>query len=369
MRLQRTKRRLLRSRPETWDKRNRLTSAGGTTYTYDAENRRISSTANGQTTTYVYSRGARLDRLLAKVNPDGSVTRYVYGAGLLYEETTNASGTVLSTLFYHFDWRGDTVALSDASGNVVARMSYSPYGERTVESGTVDTLFCFNGKWGVMTEPNQLLCMQARFYSPVIRRFLNEDPSGFAGGSNMYAFAGGDPIDLMDPFGLGPVNQNIPWTDNGSGILANGYAAGGQPNITVPFGPDYNHPVSQQLKNGLSNIAQGAGGFVPLLGAGMDGYQAVQGTYTAIKDVYASVSSRQINSNPDPEGLTRPNFNLPKGPDYSRTGKLPERLPEGTSDAVQGALGFTRVGPILDGYQLGQGIIQITTAGPLPNRK
>jgi hypothetical protein len=47
--------------------------------------------------------------------------------------------------------------------------------------------------------------MQARFYSPVFRRFLSEDPAGFAGGINLYAYANGDPVNLMDPFGLGPV--------------------------------------------------------------------------------------------------------------------------------------------------------------------
>lgn len=186
----------------TYDKRNRLTSAGGITYAYDAENRRISSTSGGQTTRYVYSRGGSLDRLLAKINPDGSTTRYVYGTGLLYEETTSASGSASPAVYYHFDWRGDTVALSDPSGNVSARLSYSPYGERTIESGTVTTPFCFNGKWGVITEPNSLLYMQARYYSPVLRRFLNEDPSGFNGGMNAYVFASGDPVDLMDPFGL-----------------------------------------------------------------------------------------------------------------------------------------------------------------------
>jgi len=194
----------------TWDARNRLTSAGGVTYAFDAENRRKSSTLGGQTTRYVFSRGAALDRLLVKVNADGSLTRYIYGVGLLYEVSATTSGTDSSPVYYHFDWRGDTVALSDNSGNVTARLSYSPYGERTIESGTVNTPFCFNGKWGVITEPSGLLSMQARFYSPVLRRFLNEDPSGFAGGLNLYAYCNGNPVDLMDPFGLGPAGVGAP---------------------------------------------------------------------------------------------------------------------------------------------------------------
>jgi hypothetical protein len=45
--------------------------------------------------------------------------------------------------------------------------------------------------------------MRARYYNPYICRFVNADPSGFAGGLNMYAFADGNPISEMDPFGLG----------------------------------------------------------------------------------------------------------------------------------------------------------------------
>jgi RHS repeat-associated protein len=189
----------------TWDVRNRLASAGGTTYVHDAENRRVSSTLSGQTTSYLWNRGTRLDQLLVKTNPDGSVTRYIHGLGLLYEEITPTGSGAVTTSFYHYNWQGSTVALSDAIGNVTARMSYSPYGERTVESGTVTTPFCFNGRFGVMTETGGLLCMQARFYSPIFRRFLSEDPAGFSGGINLYAYTGGDPINLMDPFGLGAI--------------------------------------------------------------------------------------------------------------------------------------------------------------------
>ncbi len=184
-----------------WDKRNRLTSAGGTAYVYDAENRRVSSSSAGQTTTYTWSRG-KLDRLLVKTNPDGSVTRYVYGLGLLYEETTPSGGGSAIALFYHYNWQGSTVALTDASGNVTAMLSYSPYGEPTLVSGTANTPFCFNGQFGVMTEANGLLSMKARFYSPIFRRFLSEDPSGFSGGLNFFAYTGGDPVNFMDPFGL-----------------------------------------------------------------------------------------------------------------------------------------------------------------------
>ncbi len=45
--------------------------------------------------------------------------------------------------------------------------------------------------------------MRARYYNPYICRFINADPSGLYRRSQLhYAFANGDPISKLDPFGL-----------------------------------------------------------------------------------------------------------------------------------------------------------------------
>jgi RHS repeat-associated protein len=43
-----------------------------------------------------------------------------------------------------------------------------------------------------------------RYYDPASGRFTQEDPIGLAGGLNLYGFAGGDPVNFSDPFGLCP---------------------------------------------------------------------------------------------------------------------------------------------------------------------
>jgi RHS repeat-associated protein len=50
----------------------------------------------------------------------------------------------------------------------------------------------------------QTLYRRNRYYDPATGRFTQEDPIGLAGGLNLYGYAGGDPVNYSDPFGLFP---------------------------------------------------------------------------------------------------------------------------------------------------------------------
>ncbi len=118
---------------------------------------------------------------------------------LIGEETNGQYRT------YHFDYRGSTVALTNETGSVVERFQYSPYG-LLLSGDTSITPFLFNGMYGVMTDDNGLYYMRARYYSPEIKRFVNQDilRGSVAEGQtlNRYTFVTGRPILLTDPFGL-----------------------------------------------------------------------------------------------------------------------------------------------------------------------
>jgi RHS repeat-associated protein len=189
----------------TYDARNRLTGVGGITYAYDPAGNRVALTNNSIATRFMVNPNAALSQVLVRVK-NGVTNYYVYGLGLLYEVTpTNGTSKVLT---YHYDYRGSTVALTDGSGNVTDRVSYSPYGSITSRTGTNDTPFLFNGSYGVITEPNGQLNMRARFYNPTICRFLNPDQTGFFSAPNFYVYANGNPVSLTDPAGLCAQDQD-----------------------------------------------------------------------------------------------------------------------------------------------------------------
>ena len=72
--------------------------------------------------------------------------------------------------------------------------------------------------YGVMTDSNNLYYMRARFYSPEIRRFINQDIlfGGIDEGQtlNRYAFVTGQPVSKIDPFGLKELELEKVLTEN-----------------------------------------------------------------------------------------------------------------------------------------------------------
>ena len=97
---------------------------------------------------------------------------------------------------------GNTAGLSGQTGAYVDSYSYLPFGEETGSTGSVPNPFQYVGQAGVMTAGNGLDFMRARFYSPSTGRFIQRDPTGLAGGANLYAYTANDPVNLVDPTGL-----------------------------------------------------------------------------------------------------------------------------------------------------------------------
>jgi RHS repeat-associated protein len=182
-----------------FDAAHRLVSTAGATpcqYAYDGSNNRLQATRNGVVTRYIYSASGQL---LAEADENNTVLRYyIYGKGLTAMVT--AGGQVYC---YHFDANANTIAMTDSGQNIVNAYAYTPFGLIANEQEAVVNPFKFVGQFGVMTEPNGLYYMKARYYDPEVGRFISEDPLGFDGGDiNLYVYAQNNPVNFTDPLGL-----------------------------------------------------------------------------------------------------------------------------------------------------------------------
>ena len=186
----------------TYDCRNRLVEAGGISYEYDAENTRTASVCGKKRTEYVTDTSGSLSRLLLAYEADGTTTSYAYGAeGLTVQYN---SGTE-QNLLYHYDNIGSTTLLTNLTGTIIERFAYGTYGELLQKAKNA---VLYNGSYGVVTDENGLYYMRARYYNPDIKRFLNQDIKvgdiSNGQGLNRYAYCEGNPVSMVDPFGLSP---------------------------------------------------------------------------------------------------------------------------------------------------------------------
>ena len=111
--------------------------------------------------------------------------------------------------YFHNDLSGTPLVATDASGNVVWKENYRPYGERlnnpAAEAGNV---IGFAGK--PFDAVTGLSYMGARYYDPVLGRFMGMDSApadpGSVHGFNRYAYANNNPYKYVDPDGHNPID-------------------------------------------------------------------------------------------------------------------------------------------------------------------
>ena len=153
----------------TYDYANRLTKLEKNTttlgeYVYDGDDKRLQATENAVTTTYIYS-----------------------GVKILYEETASSTAACIygptgrlakrvtvnqesNTFYYHTDHLSSTRLVTDSSKNIVAAVTYHPFGEPSIEEGSEHYLFT-----GKEKDSTDLYYYNARYYDGETGRFLTRD--------------------------------------------------------------------------------------------------------------------------------------------------------------------------------------------------
>ena len=188
----------------------------GNTYTYDALNRVKTITTSDGTTGLMYD---GLNRVVRIQSPDKTL-RFFYdersrllfstddqynllwnniyaGLNLLAQDSASHSPR-----YYHYSDLGHTLAITDSSGSVIDSFAYTPFGMSSQSFQPDREWFTLSGSFAVLDLGRGHYHMRNRLYNAALGRFLQRDPIGMAGGANLYAYSGADPINAVDPFGL-----------------------------------------------------------------------------------------------------------------------------------------------------------------------
>ena len=262
-----------------------------TTYSYDAENRLISvALPDGANATYAYDPlGRRCEKRVGSV-----VTRYVYdrdevraefdeSGNLLRQYVTGGSVDKLMAVkiggfdayenyIYTLDPLGTVTSVTDDRASVVCTYRYQAFGEPVFLDGVVEDARMFAGS--EYDAETGMYYMRRRHYDPTTGRFLQRDSKTLGSAVAPYVYAGNNPVNARDPFGLEGEGGGY-----GIGSFLNDRVA--SPNINTLIGEGLGRATAVPSVVTESH-------YIPLPGAGA---KAAFGTYTAwstVIDVFGS---------------------------------------------------------------------------------
>lgn len=242
---------------------NRLTARTSGTYTYDNAGNQITwAPSGGSTWTYTYDPldrlvavrygatlvaryaydvlGRRIARRVYNAGPNSATTEYVrmiYRGGQVTAETDSAGGSL--TLSYTWGLGTDDLVaihkhsnsrhlyvLQDnlhsvrglvvraAADTVEATWRYRAYGELLDAAGSASVTMRYGWIGREFDPETGFYYVRARYYDPATQRFTQEDPIGFAGGSNVYAYGDGNPTNGRDLSGLSKTMDGYSWYEH-----------------------------------------------------------------------------------------------------------------------------------------------------------
>jgi len=202
-----------------WNERYELTdvSVDGTLverYGYDALGRRVFVSDGAATNYFVHDR----IHVVAEVCPTGTLQRsYTWGPGVdNLLAMTDHTGTNPVTYYFLTDHLGTVHAAVNEAGTIVELYRYDAWGRvlgvydaelAPLEESAIGNPYLFHGRWyswrlHKTMVGSGLYFFRARWYDPLVGRWLSKDPIGISGGLNQYMFCRDNPVMFRDCLGL-----------------------------------------------------------------------------------------------------------------------------------------------------------------------
>ena len=184
-------------------------------YDYDESGIRTKKTVNGVTTTFQLD-GSKI----VSENRNGTVQSY------FYDENGSVLGITYGGENYYFrkNFRGDVLAILNASGEVVVEYSYDPWGNILAVTGSLastlgaDNPFRYRGYY--YDTESCFYYLNSRYYDAKVCRFVNADlvVAGVGGdlrGYNLYTYCFNNPVNRRDLSGnwCEWIESAINWVD------------------------------------------------------------------------------------------------------------------------------------------------------------
>ncbi len=177
-------------------------------YRYDGLGRRVmnwrppaAATPNGSLSFSLYTQSGQIVYEEDYHSSPTTAKEHVYLAGSIIATRENKWGVSQQVKYQHTDALGSPVAVTNASGQVIERMDYEPWGAiigKPNHNGIGYTGHVMDGATG-------LTYMQQRYYDQSVGRFLSVDPvtasSGTGANFNRYWYGNNNPYKFVDPDG------------------------------------------------------------------------------------------------------------------------------------------------------------------------
>jgi RHS repeat-associated protein len=178
------------------------------TYRYDGLGRRVMNwrwpqpgASTGTLSFSMYSQNGQIPYEEDYHGTPTTAKENIYLAGSIIATRENKWGVSVAVKYQHTDALGSPVAVTNASGQVIERLDYEPWGAiigKPNHNGIGYTGHVMDGATG-------LTYMQQRYYDQSIGRFLSVDPVGANSGTganfNRYKYAANNPYRFVDPDG------------------------------------------------------------------------------------------------------------------------------------------------------------------------